>query len=37
MDCCAHGSLRLSSPGYLRIALLWLVQLGAFAQHGRWM
>ncbi|XP_053272795.1 von Willebrand factor D and EGF domain-containing protein [Pleuronectes platessa] len=35
MDCCAHGSVRLSFPGYLRIALLWLVQLQAFAQHAQ--
>lgn len=36
MERCAFGSVRLF-PGYLRIALLWVVQLGAFAQHGRWM
>ncbi|XP_019957821.2 von Willebrand factor D and EGF domain-containing protein [Paralichthys olivaceus] len=35
MDCCAHGSVRLSFPGYLRIALLWVVQLQAFAQHAQ--
>ncbi|XP_054480085.1 von Willebrand factor D and EGF domain-containing protein [Anoplopoma fimbria] len=34
MDCCASGSVRLALPGYLRMALLWLVQLGAFAQHA---
>ncbi|XP_039998529.1 von Willebrand factor D and EGF domain-containing protein isoform X3 [Xiphias gladius] len=34
MDRCAHGSLRLRLPGYLRIALLWVVRLGAFAQHA---
>ncbi|XP_069019839.1 von Willebrand factor D and EGF domain-containing protein [Embiotoca jacksoni] len=34
MVCCASVSVRLSSSGYLRIALLWLVQLGALAQHA---
>ncbi|XP_067439212.1 von Willebrand factor D and EGF domain-containing protein isoform X2 [Thunnus thynnus] len=34
MDCCAFGSVRLLLPGYLRIALLCVVQLGAFAQHA---
>lgn len=37
MDFCPFGSVRPSFTGYLRIALLWLVQLGAYAQHGRWM
>lgn len=37
MDCCAFGSVRLLLPGYLRIALLCVVQLGAFAQHGEWI
>ncbi|XP_026157027.1 von Willebrand factor D and EGF domain-containing protein isoform X3 [Mastacembelus armatus] len=32
MDCCAFGSVSLSFPGYLRIALLWVVHFGAFAQ-----
>lgn len=35
MDRCAHGSVRLALPGYLRVALLWLLQLEALAQHGR--
>ncbi|XP_072233525.1 von Willebrand factor D and EGF domain-containing protein [Leuresthes tenuis] len=30
MDCCALGSVL----GYLRVALLWVVQLGVFAQHA---
>ncbi|KAM8904968.1 von Willebrand factor D and EGF domain-containing protein isoform 2-T2 [Spinachia spinachia] len=30
MDCCAFGPF----AAYLRIAVLWLVQLGAFAQHA---
>ncbi|XP_023282731.1 von Willebrand factor D and EGF domain-containing protein-like [Seriola lalandi dorsalis] len=34
MDCRAYGSVRLPFPGYLRIALLWLLQLQAFAQHA---
>ncbi|XP_042369030.1 LOW QUALITY PROTEIN: von Willebrand factor D and EGF domain-containing protein [Plectropomus leopardus] len=34
MDCCAFGSVRLFPSGYLRIALLWLVQLGALAQQA---
>uniref|UniRef100_UPI0037E70201 von Willebrand factor D and EGF domain-containing protein n=1 Tax=Semicossyphus pulcher TaxID=241346 RepID=UPI0037E70201 len=34
MDCCAFGSVRLLFPGFLRIALLWVVQLGALAQHA---
>lgn len=37
MDCCAFGSLRPLFPGYLRVTLLWVVQLGAFAQHGEWI
>lgn len=31
MDRCAFGS------GFLRIALLWVVQFGAFAQNGKWI
>ncbi|XP_038577895.1 von Willebrand factor D and EGF domain-containing protein isoform X2 [Micropterus salmoides] len=34
MDCCAFDSVRLLFPGYLRIALLWVMQLGAFAQNA---
>ncbi|XP_059183978.1 von Willebrand factor D and EGF domain-containing protein [Centropristis striata] len=34
MDCCAFASMRQMFPGYLRIALLWVVQLGAFSQHA---
>ncbi len=37
MDGCAFGSTRFLLPGCLRVALLWVVQLGAFAQHGKWM
>lgn len=31
MDRCAFGS------GFLRIALIWVVQFGAFAQNGKWI
>ncbi|KAM7365746.1 hypothetical protein PAMP_016658 [Pampus punctatissimus] len=34
MDCCAFGSVRLLISGYLRIALLCVVQLGAITQHA---
>ncbi|XP_068575499.1 von Willebrand factor D and EGF domain-containing protein [Cebidichthys violaceus] len=34
MECCAFGSERMLFPGFVRIALLWVVQLGAFAQHA---
>ncbi|XP_029306710.1 LOW QUALITY PROTEIN: von Willebrand factor D and EGF domain-containing protein [Cottoperca gobio] len=34
MDCCAFGAVRLLLPGCLRIALMWVLQLGAFAQHA---
>uniref|UniRef100_UPI003AABE1F2 von Willebrand factor D and EGF domain-containing protein n=1 Tax=Centroberyx gerrardi TaxID=166262 RepID=UPI003AABE1F2 len=34
MDCCAFDLVRLLFPGYLRIALLCIVQLGAFSQHA---
>ncbi|XP_067356853.1 von Willebrand factor D and EGF domain-containing protein isoform X1 [Channa argus] len=33
MDCCALGSVRQLS-GYLRVALLWVVHFGAFAQNA---
>ncbi|XP_075951060.1 von Willebrand factor D and EGF domain-containing protein [Anarhichas minor] len=34
MECCSFGSERMLFSGYLRIALLWVVQLGAFAQRA---
>lgn len=37
MDCCALGPLRLFFPGYLRVALLWFVHIGAWAQQGEWI